>query len=600
VGAAVNDARLDCPHAARCPGCPGIALDREAQRAAKTARLDAAVARFAELASSAREPIVAPEPAVGYRTRTKWVADEAGRLGLYARGTHEVVDLRACGVLSPALTRVIEALRAVREGCEALWPRVLRGIDARETIEGGHGVLLTLTYGPGDVPDASSLAHAEVELERALASDGGPPLAVSLSVAERDRTPRVLGTYRIDPTRARLDRIGEGPPFLAAHGAFVQAHRGTAAAIHVRIVREVTALGPAPRVVELYAGSGALALRLASAGASVVAVERFAPAIELLQASAERAGLAPRVRAIVADAVEALADPALRAAEVVVVNPPRRGLPASVRDAVARSAARLVVYVACDPETLARDLAAFARVGLAASALAPFDMMPQTLEVETVAVLRRAAPPAPTVLAQAERWVVVDKAPHEPTTPHPEHVVCLLDRVRRLPGFERATPVHRLDVGTSGACLFARTPEDVPPLQRALSEADKTYVALVRGIPREKGTVRRPLREQGREQPATTRYRRLRVVAGHGLVEARPEQGRMHQIRRHLASIGHPIVCDARHGHGPTNRHFEESAALDRPFLHCATLRITLDGMARTVEAPLAPDLRLVLDRLGG
>jgi 23S rRNA-/tRNA-specific pseudouridylate synthase len=122
-------------------------------------------------------------------------------------------------------------------------------------------------------------------------------------------------------------------------------------------------------------------------------------------------------------------------------------------------------------------------------------------------------------------------------------------------------------------------------------------VALVRGIPREKGTIRRALREEGKDLEATTRYRRREVIAGHGLVEARPDEGRTHQIRRHLASLGHPIVGDARYGHAPTNRHFEETASLDRTFLHCARIELTLDGTTHVLESPLAPDLALVLDR---
>jgi 23S rRNA (uracil1939-C5)-methyltransferase len=594
--------QLACAHADRCPGCPAIGLDAAAQRALKTERLRAALARFADVRAEV-EPMAEVGERAGYRTRTKWVADREGRIGLYARGTHDVVDLLECPVLRPAVERAVAALRRARAGSPALAPGALRGLDARETIEGGEGVLVALTYGPGEVPDEAALAQAERALVAELAADGGPPLALSLSVAERDASPRVLGTYRVDAQRARLDRIGAGPAFLAAHGSFVQAHRGVAAAIHDRIVAELGALRPAgtaaPRVLELHAGSGALALRLAAAGAEVTAVERFLPAIELARASAERAGLSQRLRGILGDAAEVVLDPSLGAFDAVVVNPPRRGIPAQLRTALARSSAELVVYVACDPETLARDLAAFARAGLAARSVTPFDMMPQTLEVESLAALVRRPPPLPTVLASGPRWVVVDKAPHEPTTPHPEHATSLLDRVRRLEGFARATPVHRLDLGTSGVCLFAQSPEDVPPLQRALAEAEKTYVALVRGIPREKGVIRRALREGHRTLEATTRYRRRRVVAGHGLVEVRPEEGRMHQIRKHMASLGHPIVGDLRYGHPPTNRHFEEGATLDRPFLHCARLAITLDGAALQLEAPLAPDLLLVLERLG-
>ncbi|MFO0712515.1 MAG: pseudouridine synthase [Sandaracinus sp.] len=593
-----------CALAARCPGCPAIALPAAEQAARKAERLRAALARFAELGSLAVPPVTTEAARSHYRTRTKWVVDREGRIGLYARGTHDVVDLASCPIVRPSLARVVAALRSRLGAHAALDPATLRGLDLREACDAQEAVLVSLTYERGRAPSAERLAELERELARALAAEGAP-LDVSVSTAEHDGSPRVLGTYRIDPARARPDRIGAGPSFLAAHGSFVQAHRDVAAAIHDRVSAAVRTLsrvehGRPLRVLELYAGSGALALRLAAEGADVTALERFVPAIELARASATHAGLDARFRAIAGDAAEVLVPAS--GLDAVVVNPPRRGLAAPVREALVRSRARLVAYVACDPETLARDLAVLARAGYRARSVEGFDMMPQTFEVETLALIEPAEPWPVAVIAEGAladggRWIAVDKAPHEPTTPHPEHVVSLLDRVRRLPGYAEATPVHRLDLGTSGVCLFGATPRAVAPVARALAGGDKTYVALVRGIPREKGTIRRALREEGRELAATTRYRRREVIAGHGLIEARPEEGRMHQIRRHLASIGHPVVGDARYGHAPTNRHFEESAALDRPFLHCARIALSIEGREHVLEAPLAPDLRLVLDR---
>ncbi len=102
--------------------------------------------------------------------------------------------------------------------------------------------------------------------------------------------------------------------------------------------------------------------------------------------------------------------------------------------------------------------------------------------------------------------------------------------------------------------------------------------------------------------PARTRYRRLAVASGHSVLRVIPEQGRTHQIRRHLAAIGHPVLGDDRYGHPPTNRFFEEKNGLDRAFLHC--VRIELDhpvtGARLIVEAPLPGDLRAVLERTSG
>jgi 23S rRNA (uracil1939-C5)-methyltransferase len=164
--------------------------------------------------------------------------------------------------------------------------------------------------------------------------------------------------------------------------------------------------------------------------------------------------------------------------------------------------------------------------------------------------------------------------------------------------------MQRLDVGTSGLVTFARRPELVARWERVLSAptARKIYVACARGIAPGKGAITRDLREDGKSYPARTRYRRLAVASGHSVLRVVPEQGRTHQIRRHLAAIGHPILGDDRYGHATTNRYFEEKNGLDRPFLHCVRLEIDHpeNGEHLIVEAPLPGDLRAVLERTSG
>jgi 23S rRNA (uracil1939-C5)-methyltransferase len=599
---------LPCIHAHECPGCSAIELSREAQAEAKTERVTQAVRHFRALDGCAIDTLETRAPFDAYRTRAKWVCDERGHIGLYRKGTHEVVNLVDCLVVRPAIKRVLDALRRLRiEGSRDVQfllanDRIL-GLDVRETMARGEGALVTLTYRDGDVPSDGDLAYLEEALREAIIGRGSA-LTVSLSAAFHDGSPRTLGTYRLDadrlePHRATYDQIGSGPLFRASPGSFIQAHRGIAAAIHDRVVAVLKELGPRPKVVELYAGSGSLALRLAHEGAHVTAVERFAPGIELALASAQDAGLASRFETVLGDASDVLKEGVADDADLLIVNPPRRGLSADVRTSIARSKAKKVVYIACDPDTLSRDLAVLARMGLVTTALTPFDMMPQTTEVETLAVLERGPAAALTILAEGPTWLAVAKDGHEPTTPHPEHPTSTQQRVQRRAGYERATPVHRLDVGTSGVLLFARTPEDVPSLQQALTAGQKTFLALVRGIPRAKGIIRRPLKEEGRMLDATSRYTRKTVIAGHGLVAVRPVESRLHQVRRHLAAISHPVVGDARYGNPPTNRRFEEMATLDRPFLHCSKIELELDGKVTVLSAPMPEDLALVIRRLG-
>jgi 23S rRNA (uracil1939-C5)-methyltransferase len=330
-------------------------------------------------------------------------------------------------------------------------------------------------------------------------------------------------------------------------------------------------------------------------------IESFAPAAAAAERAAREQGL-DGVEVHAGDAGAWL--PGLRLADArfdaVVANPPRRGIPPRAREALAELCAGAFVYVSCEPETLARDLAHFAELGWRAGRLVPFDLLPLTAEVECVAALRRAPPPPPAVLHEDESLLAVEKPPFLPTVPHPESGSSLLSRVREIPGAERAVALHRLDAGTSGVCLFARAPERAAALQRAFAGAAKRYLALVRGVARARGRIARPLHEGGRALPAVTRYRRLAVAGGHALLEVSPESGRTHQIRRHLAAIGEPVLGDERHGHAASNRHLFERHFLDRPFLHCTALELPHPDSGRPlrVESPLAPDLAAVLERL--
>ena len=168
-------------------------------------------------------------------------------------------------------------------------------------------------------------------------------------------------------------------------------------------------------------------------------------------------------------------------------------------------------------------------------------------------------------------------------------------------------PVHRLDRGTSGALLFARTKETAAALARAFEEGqiDKSYLALVRGVPPEEGTIDYPLQksEDGPRVPALTRFRRLGASAVDrcSLVLARPETGRLHQVRRHLRHIDHPLVGDVRHGSGSINRHYRTTYGLHRLALHALTIGFVhpVSGARVEVTAPVPADLAGPLTALG-
>ncbi|MFT3764984.1 MAG: pseudouridine synthase [Minicystis sp.] len=169
----------------------------------------------------------------------------------------------------------------------------------------------------------------------------------------------------------------------------------------------------------------------------------------------------------------------------------------------------------------------------------------------------------------------------------------------------RVFPVHRLDRATSGVLLFALDAECAAALGRAFeaSEVHKVYLALVRGVAPEQGVIDNPVpkSEDGPRVPAVTAFRRRHAGERWSLVEAHPRTGRLHQIRRHLKHISHPIVGDVNYGKGDVNRHFREQFGLRRLALHAAalSLRHPFSGEAVTIRASVPPDLGDPFTRLG-
>jgi tRNA pseudouridine65 synthase len=181
-----------------------------------------------------------------------------------------------------------------------------------------------------------------------------------------------------------------------------------------------------------------------------------------------------------------------------------------------------------------------------------------------------------------------------------------LFRVRDMLG-EHVHAVHRLDRGTSGALLFARTREAAATLGRALDagRVEKSYLALVRGTPPEEGVIDHPVpRSEGGERvAAVTRFRRLArsLVDRCSLVLAQPETGRLHQIRRHFHHISHPIVGDVNHGSGEINRHYRARYGLHRLALHARSIAFDhpTTGERIVASAPVPDDLSRALEALG-
>ena len=177
-------------------------------------------------------------------------------------------------------------------------------------------------------------------------------------------------------------------------------------------------------------------------------------------------------------------------------------------------------------------------------------------------------------------------------------------------------PVHRLDRATSGVLLFAKSSEIAAKLVESFTarKVSKTYHAVVRGYTDEEGLIDHPLAESSDDEAkeARTRFRRLATaeidepIDPHdsiriSLLEAFPETGRMHQLRKHFKHISHPILGDTTYGKGPYNRFLRDRFFLNRLMLHASELSFPhpATGNKTTISAPTPPEFRPFFNEMG-
>jgi tRNA pseudouridine65 synthase len=198
-----------------------------------------------------------------------------------------------------------------------------------------------------------------------------------------------------------------------------------------------------------------------------------------------------------------------------------------------------------------------------------------------------------------------------------EELVSCLQLLRDQIG-QRVYPAHRLDRPTSGILLFAKQEEILPVLniQFADRSIQKEYWAIVRGIPQEKqGLIDHPLPsiKSGKLQESKTHYQVLAEseipfnstgrypTSRYSLLLVKPETGRTHQIRRHLAHIRHYIIGDKKHGDNKQNIFFQKQFGLENLLLHAIDLKFThpISQTQIHLEAPIPEHFSQIMINLG-
>jgi 23S rRNA (uracil1939-C5)-methyltransferase len=319
----------------------------------------------------------------GYRHKVHFVFDNVGPnrrthvvMGHYVRGSRRVIPVRECPVHDPRGNALAFAFGDAffRAGVATA-----RGIAIRVGFRTKE--LMATLIAAGE-PDRTLRTASQKALRTAIE----PPTSFHVNVHPRDDgfifgrdTRKITG-----PARMR-EAVGD-VSFVVSPTAFFQTNV-RAAEILASVVLEAVPAGD--RVLDLYAGAGLFALPLAARGHAVTAVEENRQAVEDGEASLRLNRIPPDRCRFVAKPVET-ALRSIRAAETVVLDPPREGCSPGVIDVVfGELQPRLAVYVSCNPEALARDLALVARHGYRIRSIQPVDMFPHTAHVEAVAALTR-------------------------------------------------------------------------------------------------------------------------------------------------------------------------------------------------------------------
>ncbi len=341
-----------CPHYGQCGGCQYQHANYPAQLAFKQQILRETLQR-AHVPLPAEIAILAADP-WHYRNRIRLAVTPSGEIGYRSRGSHQIVPIRECPIAAPLLAEI------------------------------------ALDFGSFLEEATTQDSISEIEL---FTNQDDSELSLTLFFETAEPQSRGLRLTRsADATRFKLERTEErfltygvaGFNYRVSHGAFFQVNR------HLldRFAEHVTANQSGSLAWDLYAGVGLFARRLAASFSQVHAVESAPAAVESLRENLRETG-SQVANSTTLDFLRNNRENREPRPDLIVLDPPRAGLGDQVTTLLNAVGAPSLVYVSCDPTTLARDLRALTQERYRIDSVTLVDMFPQTFHMETVVKLRR-------------------------------------------------------------------------------------------------------------------------------------------------------------------------------------------------------------------
>ena len=318
-----------CPYFGACTGCQWQHIDYDHQLELKRDRVARALDEYGELAGIDPSPTIPSPQAFGYRNHARFTIRQSGTLGFINRLTRRFVKVEDCALMHPWIN---EALRKLQGNAEETTQ-----LSIRYGVNTGDWLIQPTMHNP-EIPLPTGQSHYWEQMHGRRLRIASPSFA------------------QVNTTQAEQ----------LAH-----------------LVRDRLKLSGCELLVDAYAGVGTFAVLLADSARRVVAIEESSAAVDDAAVNIEGIKNLEFVCSKTEDYLDSLVEPP----DAVILDPPRLGCHPATLDALIRRPPNRTVYVSCDPDTLARDLAHLVAGGFTVTSVEPMDMFPQTYHTECIATL---------------------------------------------------------------------------------------------------------------------------------------------------------------------------------------------------------------------
>lgn len=391
ISPSVWRAEPDCPYFSQCGGCCYRHISYQAELSLKEEKVRDALTRIGGFKSLPLQPILGAPSRNGYRNKALLPLgmgkDGELVMGFYAQNSHRIINCESCRLHPDEFHAAMDVFRT--------WAATYGDSVYDETSHTGRMRRLYLRKGEqsGEVMVCVSVnangLHHEKELSEQLKA-GVPGFSCLVINSNRERTNVALGKKCrtvwgngvIRDTLCGLD-------FSISPLSFYQVNPVQAQRLYQKAC-EYAALSGRETLLDLYCGTGTIGLSMAGKAKKLIGVEIVPEAVENARENARHNGI-DNAEFLCGDASDAVLELSRRGEQpdVIVLDPPRKGCSQSLIETVVSFAPQRIVYVSCDPATLARDLRYFTDLGYPPVEATPVDMFPATAHVETVVLLQR-------------------------------------------------------------------------------------------------------------------------------------------------------------------------------------------------------------------